>query len=562
MERNTLRETYESLFMELLERLGLRKSIHRKLAMAVGIQFAISVMQAGLPFAVSGTARTVLAGVLLLGAGVAVVNTLILVQKDVVDPLGRLTDTADRITQGDLEGTVPEPVADDEIGGLTESVASMQYSLETVAAQADALARQDFEDPALEAEVPGQFGAALSTMSTNITSHTHELETLTEELESRSASLEDLIDRFVEATAAAGEGDLTATIDGSDVSSDHARLIENYNELLDGLSDAVSDVQVAAERVSSATQEADEQVQAVADRSEDVATSVNEISEGASSQTTQLQEASDELSTLSATVQEIAASADTVAREAEEAAERTSAGRVSATEAAEELDAVVDRIESTVESVESLSEQVETVDETLGVVDEVAERTHMLALNASIEAARVGADGDGFAVVAGEIQDLASEARQAANRASERIGTLQAEATDTVESATEMRSRVDDGADTIEEALAAFDQIADAVDDVESSVMEISAATDQQASTSQEVAELVDDVAAISQETTAEAQTVAHAADEQADAAGHLAEILPDVSRTATELESLADEFVVHEPNDQSRATPSVATTD
>lgn len=74
----------------------------------------------------------------------------------------------------------------------------------------------------------------------------------------------------------------------------------------------------------------------------------------------------------------------------------------------------VDRAQGGERRVADLAEAADTIGEVTDVIDDIARRTTMLALNASIEAARAGNDGRGFAVVAGEVKALAEQTRTAA----------------------------------------------------------------------------------------------------------------------------------------------------
>ncbi|MEZ7273869.1 methyl-accepting chemotaxis protein [Sphingobium sp. 10 DY56-G10] len=70
---------------------------------------------------------------------------------------------------------------------------------------------------------------------------------------------------------------------------------------------------------------------------------------------------------------------------------------------------------------EALAQEADDIGAVIALIDNIARATSMLALNASIEAARAGAAGEGFAVVAREVQSLAAQTRDAAAEISGRI---------------------------------------------------------------------------------------------------------------------------------------------
>ncbi len=154
-----------------------------------------------------------------------------------------------------------------------------------------------------------------------------------------------------------------------------------------------------------------------------------------------------------------------------------------------------------------MSDAAQKIGEVVNLISDIAEQTNLLALNATIEAARAGEAGKGFAVVASEVKNLANQTA----KATEEIGTQFAE----------MQSVTDDAvgairtiAETIGEINAIADTISIAVGEQGSATREIAENTQQAAAGTQQVSGNIVGVTQASSETGAAAQEVLTAADE------------------------------------------------
>jgi methyl-accepting chemotaxis protein len=111
-----------------------------------------------------------------------------------------------------------------------------------------------------------------------------------------------------------------------------------------------------------------------------------------------------------------------------------------------------DTIRETEKRIKRLGERSQEISGVVNLINSIAERTHILALNASMHAASAGEAGRGFAVVADEVQRLAENARNATSEIASLVNNIQVETNDTVTTMNEAISKVVEGTKLAERA--------------------------------------------------------------------------------------------------------------
>lgn len=156
------------------------------------------------------------------------------------------------------------------------------------------------------------------------------------------------------------------------------------------------------------------------------------VSQMAEQEREQVAEANKALESLAKAMNQVAMEARTTNQVARTAIEHTHQAQSSVGETVSGIRAIRSTLGETEKRIKRLGDRSQEITGIVNLINTIAERTHILALNASMHAASAGEAGKGFAVVAEEVQRLAENAREATSDISAMVNNIRVETSDTV----------------------------------------------------------------------------------------------------------------------------------
>ncbi len=214
-------------------------------------------------------------------------------------------------------------------------------------------------------------------------------------------------------------------------------------------------------------------------------------------------------------VEQMTNSTQTIANTVEVAAATAKIAARTANESGQAMDLTVQNIlslrktvDETAKKVRGLGESSQQISRVVSIINQITTQTNLLAINAGIEAARAGEEGQGFAVVAEEVGELAARNAIATQEIEQFVQKIQLEASEVLQAMTVGNIQVIQSTQVVENAKQSLRQILDVSHQVDALVQSIHSATNSQMQASQIVSQLIDDMAIMSAHTNDTSQQV------------------------------------------------------
>jgi len=297
--------------------------------------------------------------------------------------------------------------------------------------------------------------------------------------------LQSSIIRLLEEITQLADGDLSIR---ASVSEDETGTIaDSLNLMLEELGLAIGKIKESSGHVGNTANQ--------------LSSSTSELAARSDTQSSMINEAVEEINRLTSAIEQAAIKADQSAVTSKVSSQVAGDGAKAVEDTSRAMEAIRGNVQDTARAIKRLGESSQEISDFTKIINEISDRTSILALNASIQAAAAGEEGRGFAVVAEEIQRLAERAASSTRQIETLIKNILDEITEAGTSMDASIQEVVNGTSLSKNALSRLHEITGRSNEVADLISTVAAASKEQADTTAKLAKTMGKIGSESLET-------------------------------------------------------------
>jgi len=262
---------------------------------------------------------------------------------------------------------------------------------------------------------------------------------------------------------------------------------------------------------------------------QNIGSSTSEILAAVSQHTANASEQSAAATETTATMEELRAITEQVSVKMSEMLEAARASASASEEGREAMATIVvgmrdirEKSDGVAQEILTLSEQTQQIGDITSLVNDLADRSNLLALNASIEAAKAGEQGKGFQVVANEVRSLAEQSKEATVRIRATLGEIQRAANAAVLTTEQGTKVAETGEEQARRTGELIEQLGDALRRVDQAAEQVSASSQEQRAGIEQVTQAMQEISRGAVQSVAGAEQSQRAAESLTELAAEL----------------------------------------